>query len=108
MLAIGRSYRDENLRYVKQVKVRCGRFVYDYDNVIVCEIVRDGQMLCFRSLCTEPEKRHLIEPDDEKLRVMKQRMEALRGEGKSLRDISRELKVSYSRVQRMLSAPCAE
>ena len=108
VLAIGRSYRDENLRYVKQVKVRCGRFVYDYDNVIVCEIVSDGQMLCFRSLCTEPEKRHLIEPDDEKLRVMKQRMEALRGEGKSLRDISRELKVSYSRVQRMLSAPCGD
>lgn len=108
VLAIGRSYRDENLRYVKQVKVRCGRFVYDYENVIVCEIVRAGQMLCFKSVCTEPEKRHLIEPDDEKLRVMKQRMEVLRREGKSLREIARELKVSYSRVQRTLRASAGD
>lgn len=103
VLAIGRSYKDESLRYVKQIKVRYGGFVYDSDNVIVCEIVKEGSMLCFKSVCTEPEKRHLLTPDDEAARQLRARMEEMRGAGKCIREIARELRVSYSKVQRMLA-----
>ena len=37
-IAIVRSARDPNLRYVKQVKVRTGEFLHDADNVIIYDV----------------------------------------------------------------------
>ena len=38
VFAIGKSAKDENLRYINQIKVRYGSFTYDSNNVIVSTI----------------------------------------------------------------------
>ena len=45
VFAIGKSAKDDRLRYVKQLKVRAGAFRYDSDNVIVYEIEKTGHLL---------------------------------------------------------------
>ena len=61
IFAIGQSAKDHDLRYIKQVKVRHGKFEYGPDNVITCEIVKDGCFAHFRELGRCPEREHLKE-----------------------------------------------
>ena len=42
VFAIGKSAKDDRLRYVKQLKVRAGAFRYNADNVLVYEIEKTG------------------------------------------------------------------
>jgi len=47
VFAIGKSARDGNLRYVKQIKVRYGEYDYDSDNVLVFELKKEHSFLGF-------------------------------------------------------------
>ena len=47
MFAVGMSLKDPSLRYVKQIKVRTGKFKYDASHVMVCKIEKDGPFLGF-------------------------------------------------------------
>lgn len=55
IFAIGESQQDKNLRYIKHIKTRESEKVYDYDNVITCELVKSEllkfqlQDFCFES-----------------------------------------------------------
>lgn len=40
VFAIGKSAKDENLRYIKQLKVRYGNFEHGGNNMIVCVVER--------------------------------------------------------------------
>lgn len=39
--AIGKSLIETDVKYIKQLKVRVGKFTYDEDNVLLCKIVKE-------------------------------------------------------------------
>lgn len=100
--SMGRSAKDENLRYIKQIKVRDGAFTYGADNVIVSEIVKDGSWLHFRTIGYATEREHLKEQTDKDILNFDEKVKELREEGRSLRDIADELGVSKSKIGRIL------
>lgn len=101
-LAMARSARDNNLRYLKQVKVRTGEYKYDGDNVIVYDLVKDDGCLKFVVHGYAREEEHLKQgnPADD----MEEILDVLRLQkaGKSLRDIAATLDISLGKVQRRL------
>lgn len=46
-IALARSAKDNNLRYLKQVKVRTGEYQYDAENVIVFDVNKTDGFLRF-------------------------------------------------------------
>lgn len=98
VFAIGRSAKDENLRYIKQVKVRAGAFEYGAENVIVSEIVKEGSWLHFRNIGYATEREHLKEQTDKDISSFDERVKGLRADGKSIREIADSLGVSKSKI----------
>lgn len=98
VFAIGRSAKDENLRYIKQVKVRAGAFEYGAENVIVSEIVKEGSWLHFRNIGYATEREHLKEQTDRDISSFDERVKELREDGKSIREIADMLAVSKSKI----------
>ena len=98
VFAIGKSARDESLRYVKQVKVRAGAYRYDGDNVILYEIVHDRENVRFEFKGFANEKVHLKESDDKEKNTLLENVMALVDKGKSYRDIAQALGISKSLV----------
>ncbi len=58
-IALARSAKDNTLRYLKQVKVRTGEFLYDADNVIVLDVSKDNGFLRFEIQGYDKEFEHL-------------------------------------------------
>ncbi len=102
VFAIGKSARDSNLRYIKQLKVRYGNYTYDADNVIVSAIEKTGSFLQFVNIGYATEKEHLKEPSDKDLSQETENIKQLAGQGKSIREIAKELNISKSKVGRIL------
>lgn len=105
--AIGRSVADDNIRYIKQVKSRSSEIVYDSDNVLVGEIVRneDDAFLRFEFTGTECEKMHLRSNNKLENRAeLIEKATALRADGLVLKDIAAKLNLSLSKVYRLLNA----
>lgn len=102
VFAIGRSAKDENLRYIKQVKVRAGAFEYGAENVIVSEIVKEGSWLHFRNIGYATEREHLKEQTDRDISSFDERVKELREDGKSIREIADSMGVSKSKIDRIL------
>lgn len=102
VFAIGKSAKDNSVRYIKQLKVRYGNYTYDADNVIVSAIEKTGSFLQFVNIGYATEKEHLKEPSDkdntEEIAAIKQMV----SDGKSYRSIASELGVSLGKVQRAL------
>jgi KaiC/GvpD/RAD55 family RecA-like ATPase len=98
VFSMGRSAKDENLRYIKQLKVRAGAFEYGAENVIISEIVKDGSWLHFRSIGFATEKEHLREQTDKDISAFDERVKQMRADGKSFREIADLLGVSKSKV----------
>lgn len=102
VFAIGRSAKDSNLRYIKQLKVRYGNYTYDSDNVIVASIEKVGTFLQFVNIGYATEKEHLKEPSEKDVSQEIANIKLLSGQGKSIRDIAKELNISKSKVGRIL------
>ncbi len=98
VFAIGKSARDESLRYVKQVKVRAGAYRYDSDNVILYEIVHDKENVRFEFKGFANEKEHLKESDDKEKNTLLENVMDIVEKGKSYRDIAQALGISKSLV----------
>ena len=98
VFAIGKSARDERLRYVKQVKVRAGAYKYGGDNVILYEIVHDRENVHFEFKGFANEKDHLKEVDDKEKNTLQENVLELVQRGKSYREIAEALGVSKSLV----------
>lgn len=103
VFAIGKSARDEGLRYIKQLKCRYGEFTYDADNVIVCSIAQNADgFLHFERQDTAKEAAHLKELSDADNSQLIADCRRLRDEGKPYRAIASELGLSLGKVQRTL------
>jgi hypothetical protein len=104
VFAIGKSARDERLRYVKQVKVRAGEFMYGGDNVIVYEIEHEGDNVRFAFKEFAKEIDHLKENTEHEKQSLLEQAQALKAEGKTVREIALALGMSKSSVDRMLKS----
>ena len=102
VFAIGKSAKDSNLRYIKQLKERYGNYTYDSDNLIVSAIEKVGAFLQFVNIGYATEKEHLKEPSEKDLSQEIENVKQLSGQGKSIREIAKELNISKSKVGRIL------
>ncbi len=100
--AIGKSARDDSIRYIKQVKVRYGNFEHGSDNVIVCAIEKQGSFLQFTQTDTAPESAHLKEYSENELRQLESEVRSRHAQGKSCRAIASDLGISKSKVNRIV------
>ena len=101
-IALARSAKDTNLRYLKQVKVRTGEYQYDAENVIVLDMTKNDGFLKFEIQGYSKEEDHLKNREsgdnvEEILSILR-----LRKDGKSLREIAKILEMSLGMVQRRL------
>lgn len=101
-IAIGRSSKDPHLRYIKQVKVRDGEHIYNSENVMVCEISKEGGWLHLEIRCCERESLHLRDSDsdaakDELFERVKDRV----SKGYSIRKVESELGLTHGTAQRL-------
>ena len=102
VFAIGKSAKDGNLRYIKQLKVRYGNYTYDSDNVIVSAIEKVGAFLQFVNIGYATEKEHLKEFTDKDRTEAINEVKRLSSEGKSQREIARALNLSLGCVNKYL------
>ena len=104
VFAIGRSAKDSNLRYIKQLKVRFGGYTYDSDNVIVCAIEKENAFLKFSTIGYAQEKEHLKEQSEKDITQEQENILRLHHQGKSIREIATELGISKSKVGRIIKS----
>ena len=102
VFAIGKSAKDERLRYVKQVKVRAGAYKFGADNVMVYEIVHDGDYVHFALKGFATEAEHLKEPSPDDKSVLEEQAVYFKKQGKSIRQIAELLGVSKSLIGKIL------
>ena len=101
VFALGRSKEDDSFRYLKQLKVRSGEFVYTEDNVAVYELEKqDDGALYFTFRKHDNEQNQLNSSFDEDYELFKRIIE-LRKSNKSFREIAIELGISKSRAHRI-------
>lgn len=100
--AIGESTKDKSIRYIKEIKQRNVSFAYDGDNVIVCEICKPDNFLQFRFLSYGYESEHLRQIGDTDRDALIERAKELNRQGKSQRDIAKELRISVGSVNAYL------
>lgn len=101
--AIGRSARDENERYLKQLKCRSSQIKYHGDNVLVCKIVKKNCFTYFEAAGYANEKELLKDntlTEDE--RVLRDAVYELADQGLSCQAIANQLAISKSRAWRIL------
>ena len=98
VFAIGKSAKDNRLRYVKQLKVRAGEFRYDSDNVMVYEIEKTDGYVHFVFKEFSSEYSHLREPTEADVNTQDMNVKELLEKGKSYRDIAGILGISKSQV----------
>jgi hypothetical protein len=100
--AIGKSFVDENLRYIKQIKQRNCDLIYGTENVVVCEVVKSCNFLQFEFVGFGMEKEHLHFLSEKDKRELEANAKQLKAEGKSLRDIAAIVGVSKNTVDRLI------
>jgi len=100
--AIGESFTDKHLRYIKQIKQRNCELVYDTDNVGVCEISKPSNFLQFEFISYGTEKEHLKAPSEKDKEQRKQEATELKTQGLSNCEIARRFGVSEGAVRKWL------
>lgn len=96
--SIGRSKKDKNLRYVKQLKCRSAEILYDAENVPVFEIVKENSFLKFMFRCFSNEREHLRTPNEIDRDTLIVKVKEMIQTGKPQRVIANELGISIGSV----------
>ncbi len=102
VFAIGKSAKDPNLRYIKQIKVRHGSFTYDTDNVIVSSIEKESNFVHFAQIGFDSEREHIREPNTNDKSELIATVKQLSHEGKTQRQIAQELNISLGAVNKYI------
>jgi RecA-family ATPase len=100
--SIGESHSDKNLRYLKQIKQRNTEQIYDAENVCVCQIDKPHNFLLFEFVNFGKEWEHLKQHTEKDKESLKEKVNDLNQQGRSLRDIGAELGISHMKVSRIL------
>lgn len=99
---IGESSKDNNLRYLKQIKQRNGEQIYGAKNVCICQISKPNNFLQFELITHGSEYEHLKEANDTTDSQLLQKAIDLHQTGLSYRQIGTELGVSHMMIGRLL------
>jgi archaellum biogenesis ATPase FlaH len=100
--SIGESHSDKNLRYLKQIKQRNTEQIYDAENVCVCQIDKPLNFLLFEFVNYGKEWDHLKQHTEKDKENLNGRVNELKQQGRSLREIGAELGISHMKVSRIL------
>ncbi len=102
--AIGKSYKDSSIRYIKQIKQRNTEELYGYDNVILCQILKESNFLSFDFFDFAEEREHLrINYDNETSELETGIIELAKQKPQmSIRGIAKQLITNHSKVGRVL------
>jgi len=100
--AIGESAKDKSIRYIKEIKQRNGSFLYDSENVIVCDIQKLDNFVQFQFIGHGVESEHLKKIDETERLVLIDKCKAFSQQGKSQREISKMLGISLGSVSNYL------
>jgi RecA-family ATPase len=100
--AIGKSNNDENIRYIRQIKVRDSEHKYTKDNVKVYQISKNSNFLGFEHIGYSPESDHLKILSEKEKADLPQRIKNLSEMGLSQREIASRCQVSVGTVNRYL------
>jgi RecA-family ATPase len=100
--SIGESHSDKNLRYLKQIKQRNTEQIYDAENVCICQIDKPSNFLQFEFVNFGTEREHLKQHTEKDKETLNERVNELKEQGRSLREIGTELGISHMKVSRIL------
>ena len=100
--SIGESHSDKNLRYLKQIKQRNTEQIYDAENVCVCQIDKPFNFLLFEFVNFGKEWEHLKQHTEKDKENLIERINELKQQNRSLREIGAELGISHQQVKRIL------
>jgi RecA-family ATPase len=100
--AIGESNKETEIRYLKQIKVRNAKFVYNTENVQLCHLVKPTNFLHFELGDFASEKEHLRDLSDIDRKEFIEQVKELAASGKSQREIATETGLSAATVNRYL------
>lgn len=100
---ISASTRDPNTRYLKQIKTRMNEYLFNSDNVAICQINKPDNFLQFELIGFGPERPHLKElGDKEKEKRIADALE-MKKMGLSNVEIGKRLGVAETSVRRWLN-----
>lgn len=102
IFAIGESAKDKNLRYLKQIKARNTEIIYDAENVATCQVTKPGNFLMFEFFSFGSEREHLKALSENDKSDLITQVKNLSADGKSQREIHRELGISLGAVNKYL------
>lgn len=100
--SIGESHSDKNLRYLKQIKQRNTEQIYDAENVCICQIDKPLNFLLFEFVNYGKELEHLKQHTEKDKEDLTEKVNELKQQGRSLREIGAELGISHMKVSRIL------
>lgn len=104
IFAIGRSSKNCQQRYIKQIKSRSSEILYDSENVITCDIQKSTNFLEFKFLDFGYEHEHLKQRTEEEQRDLDKSIIKLKQNEPELSnaEIARRLETNRTRVGRVL------
>ncbi|MEI6848157.1 MAG: AAA family ATPase [Chlorobiaceae bacterium] len=102
--ALGRSHKDRNLRYLKQVKVRACEAVFHTKNVVAMRIEKDSNFVQFRVVDYGSEYEHLKPLKEIEKEITAGKIIELHRQNPNLsnRDIAKKVGTNHTRVKRVL------
>jgi len=102
--AIGKSVKESNVRYLKQIKTRNAEFKYDSDNVAIFRIVKNGSYLYFEHNGFDSEREPLRARTDAEMNELDKKIIALHQSEPNLSygEIARRVGTNKMRVSRVL------
>ena len=103
VIALGKSAKDNDIRYIKQCKVRSSAEYYTADNVAVYRIEDDNCFLHFKYLSTGVEADFLSQKKDSTLSESVYKVLELKSKNYSEQKIADELSLSKSKVHRTIN-----
>ena len=102
--SIGKSMDDPFIKYLKQIKVRTGQFLYDSDHVMLCSIEQKDSLVQFVPQGFGDEADHLKKPKAQEKMIQIASVKSLKATGKSVREIAEITGISKSKVDRLLKS----
>lgn len=102
--SIGKSMDDPYIKYLKQIKVRTGQFLYDSDHVMLCTIEQKNSLVQFVPQGFGDEADHLKKPKAQEKMIQAASVRSLKAAGKSVREIAEITGISKSKVDRLLKS----
>lgn len=101
--SIGKSSKDEKVRYIKQIKERNTEKVYGSENVVICELAKDSNFLGFNVLDYGNEREHLASRSSTNIEQEREQALALAEQKHTQREIARIMGISPGKVNKLLN-----